>query len=235
MGIDSFGQYYDYVSDPRTGTGELPSMIDVVTTNKTEFFRESKHLDFLLKKAMPGVFQSRSYTGGRKIDIWSAGCSTGEEPYSLAMILADFISEGEKFDFTILATDVSGKVLDIAERGIYDEERVNPVPPTLKRKYLMRGKGPKQGLYRIVPELRRRITFQRLNFMQGDFGIRPRMDIIFCRNVVIYFERKTQVVLFNKIFDQLKQGGYLFIGHSETLHGINDRFVQVGTSIYRKP
>ncbi|KJU86369.1 chemotaxis protein-glutamate methyltransferase CheR, partial [Candidatus Magnetobacterium bavaricum] len=147
--------------------------------------------------------------------VWSAGCSTGEEPYTLAMVLSDF-SEKNGLDFMIIATDISTKVLDKAKSGIYEEERVIPVSTQMKKKYLLRSKDKSKGLVRIVPELRELIRFRRLNFMDSDFGFRETMDVIFCRNVVIYFDKKTQERLLNQFARYLARGGYLFMGHSET-------------------
>ncbi len=237
LGIPSFGQYYDYVSSPKGGSEELVHMIDVVTTNKTDFFREPEHFDILYNQSLPDLVHDRRESPLKKLRIWSAGCSTGEEPYSLAMVLAEFFSENQnRGDFSLLATDISSRVLAIAKEGIYPQNSVDPVPSLMKKKYLMRGNGSKKGLCRIVAELRNRVTFQRLNFNDGrQFGFKTNMDIIFCRNVIIYFDRQTQAKLFEKFYAQLVPGGYLFIGHSETLHGINDKFIPVATSVYRKP
>jgi chemotaxis protein methyltransferase CheR len=235
LGMSSFDEYFEYVSRSEGRSDELVQMIDVVTTNKTDFFREPRHFEFLRKKVLPEFFQYGQKTTSKSIKVWSAGCSTGEEPYTLAMVIADFISRIGKGEFSLLATDISTRVLETARKGIYSENLVDPVPVPLKHKYLMRGKGPRKGYCRIVPEIRNRIRFHRLNLIEGrNFGIKTQMDIIFCRNVIIYFDRKTQVKLFDKFFEQLKAGGFLFIGHSESLHGINDRFIPVGRTAYRK-
>jgi chemotaxis protein methyltransferase CheR len=236
LGMSSFNQYFDYVSSPEGRSDELVHMIDVVTTNKTDFFREPGHFNFLKKTVFPEFSQNGRKTASRSIKVWSAGCSTGEEPYTLAMVMADFFFDAGHKDFSILATDISTRVLETARQGIYPESIVEPVPAPLKFKYLMRGKGSRKGYCRVVPELRNRISFQRLNLVEGrNFGIKTQMDIIFCRNVIIYFDRKTRIKLFEKFFEQLNAGGFLFIGHSESLHGINDRFVPVGGTAYRKP
>ena len=236
LGMASFGEYYEYVSSGKGGATEQVHMLDAVSTNKTDFFREPKHFDYLEKEALPGLVRSGRWRSGQRLNSWSAGCSTGEEPYTLAMVLADFASRSRAGDFTVLATDISTRVLDVARKGIYPESTIHPVSPELKRKYLMRGKGSKQGFCRVVPELRKHIEFQRLNLNNGrHFGIRTRMDIIFCRNVIIYFDRDTQKRLFEKFYAQLVPGGYLLIGHSETLHGINDQFKPVRVATYQKP
>lgn len=234
LGISSFKDYSEYLFS-RTGTEtELVHLIDVVTTNKTDFFREPAHFDYLVSQALPELME-RTGAGLRKpLSIWSAGCSSGEEPYTLAMVLSEF-SEQQNISFSILATDICTTVLDKARLAVYDEERIDPVPMALRRKYLLRGKGEQKGLVRVVPPLRHRITFRRLNFMDGDFGMREPMDIIFCRNVVIYFDKTTQERLLNKFYRQLIPGGYLFMGHSETLSGLDVPFVQMASTVYRKP
>jgi chemotaxis protein methyltransferase CheR len=235
LGISSFTEYFDYVTSSKGRSEELIRMIDAVTTNKTDFFREPKHFDFLLNRVLPNLVRSESAISNSRINIWSAGCSSGEEPYTLAMILSEFFSAIGQGGFSILATDISTRVLNIAQKGIYPEDSVEPVPIQLKQKYLMKGKGSRAGFCRIVPELRKYIQFRHLNLTGGqNFGLRTKMDIIFCRNVIIYFDRNTQIHLFEKFYHQLKPGGYLFIGHSETLHGISDQFVPVSVAVYRK-
>ncbi|WDN89355.1 chemotaxis protein methyltransferase CheR [Desulfosarcina sp. BuS5] len=248
LGMNSFGQYYDYVCSPESRSGERIRMIDAVSTNKTDFFREPAHFDILGRQALPDLVGSMHNGSRKKLNVWSAGCSSGEEPYTLAMVLSEFFTERQNKaqadaksltrpldQFSILATDISIQVLETAKKAIYPKQMVNPVPPMMKRKYLMHGTGSQKEFYRMVPELRSRITFQRLNFMENNFGIRMLMDIIFCRNVIIYFDRQTQIKLFEKFYNQLAPGGYLFIGHSESLHGINNRFRLVATTTYKKP
>ncbi|BEH10863.1 MULTISPECIES: CheR family methyltransferase [Geobacter] len=234
LGISSFKDYSEYLFSRTGAETELVHLIDVVTTNKTDFFREPAHFDYLVSQALPELME-RTGAGLRKpLSIWSAGCSSGEEPYTLAMVLSEF-SEQQNISFSILATDICTTVLDKARLAVYDEERIDPVPMALRRKYLLRGKGEQKGLVRVVPPLRHRITFRRLNFMDGDFGMREPMDIIFCRNVVIYFDKTTQERLLNKFYRQLIPGGYLFMGHSETLSGLDVPFVQMASTVYRKP
>jgi chemotaxis protein methyltransferase CheR len=236
LGMDSFGQYYDYISSVKGGSAELVQMLDAVSTNKTDFFREPRHFDYLMKEALPRMVRLGLWMPGRRLNAWSAGCSSGEEPYTIAMVLTDFASRNRTGDFSVLASDISTRVLEIAAKGIYPEGATEPVPSDLKRRYIMRGKGSRKGFCRVVPELRNRLQFRRINLNGGrHFGIRTRMDIIFCRNVIIYFDRETQKKLFEKFYAQLVPGGYLFIGHSETLHGINDRFTAVAVATYKKP
>lgn len=219
----SFAEYCDYVFGSQ-GEDELPDMIDQVTTNKTDFFREPNHFRYLADMLLPQLMEKK-----QAISVWSAGCSSGEEPYTLAMVLAE---AGR--NFTVTATDISTKVLDKARLAIYDEERVAPVPEPLKRKYLMASRDRARRLYRVVPELRQRVRFRRLNFMDTDFGFRAEVDIIFCRNVIIYFDRETQERLLNKFCTCLAPHGHIFMGHSETLLGMDVPLAQVAPTIYQK-
>ncbi|MFZ5571186.1 MAG: CheR family methyltransferase [Thermodesulfobacteriota bacterium] len=234
-GLQTFRQYYDYVISPEGRENELTPMIDAVTTNKTDFFREAAHFDYLVDHALPQLTRLGRGTGGRKLCVWSAGCSSGEEPYTLAMVMAEYFTR-KAGEFSILATDISTRVLEKARQAIYPEEAVVPVPKNMKYRYFLKGKGSRTGFCRVAPELRRHVTLLRLNLVEGrDFDIKAPMDIIFCRNVIIYFDRVTQQRLFEKFFRVLVPGGYMFIGHSETLHGINEHFLPVATSVYRKP
>ncbi|MEW5800965.1 MAG: protein-glutamate O-methyltransferase [bacterium] len=235
LDISSFEQYYDYLTSGLGKSDELAHALDVVSTNKTDFFREPFHFDYLHSVAIPEIIHSLWNKPRRKIHLWSAGCSSGEEPYTLAMVLSDFLEKYPEFDYDILSTDISQRVLSQAQQAIYSDSIVAPVPHRLKAKYLMRGKGTQKGNWRVVPQLRSRILIRRLNLMDGHFNLPTLMDIIFCRNVIIYFDRPTQVCLFQKMYNCLVPGGYLFIGHSETLYGINDQFQYIEATIYRKP
>lgn len=232
--IGSFAEYCDFIFSPGGSQNEIVHMIDLVTTNKTDFFREPRHFEYLVATALPELIESRGADTRRRLMVWSAGCSTGEEPYTLAMVLSDYAETCPGFQFLILATDISTRVLEKAKRAIYEEEKIEPVPWEMKRKYLLRGRDSKKGLVRIVPGLRETVKFRRLNFMQGDFGMREPLDIIFCRNVIIYFDRPTQERLLNRFCRHLNDGGYVFMGHSETLHGLDVPLVQVSPTVYRK-
>jgi len=237
LDIHDFGRYFEHVTSPEGRAQELHHMIDVVTTNKTDFFRERSHFDILVRDCLPSLLSRRRKRAEGELRLWSAACSTGEEPYTLAMVMEDQVRRrGNGLSYEVLATDISTRVLDAARRAVYDEDRVAPVPSPLKRVYLMRGKGERKGFVRVVPELRKRVRFERLNLLDPDgFGLKTFMDVVYCRNVIIYFDRRTQQRLFQRMYDQIVPGGYLFIGHSETLHGIHDGFIPVGTSVYRKP
>lgn len=236
LGMRSFQEYADFIFSPVGRDQEIIHLIDVVTTNKTDFFREPFHFDYLVREVIPRLRQScgAGETSGRPFKIWSAGCSTGEEPYTMAMVLADYAAASRGFHFSILASDICTQVIQKAATAVYSEDRTDTIPLSLKKKYLLRSKDRSKGLVRIAPELRSAITFKRVNFMDDQFGIPDRQDVIFCRNVVIYFDKDTQARLMLKFHRQLADGGYLFIGHSETLNGLGVPFTQVANTVYRK-
>ena len=232
--ILTFEEYSDFVFSPEGRSSELIHLIDVVTTNKTDFFREPGHFDFMVKVAIPNILTNREDTRHEPLRVWSAGCSTGEEPYTLAMVLSEFAAGMPGFRVAITASDICTQVLKTAHTGIYPEERTDPIPLNMKKKYLLRSREKSRSLVRISPKIRSLVSFRRINFMDEDLGIAEKMDIIFCRNVVIYFDKLTQQKLMTKFYKQLKPGGYLFIGHSETLNGVDVDFRAVASTVYRK-
>jgi chemotaxis protein methyltransferase CheR len=232
--MHSFEEYGDFVFSSEGRSTELIHLIDVVTTNKTDFFRESGHFDFMVKTALPNVLLDRGDVLRDPVRIWSAGCSTGEEPYTLAIVLSEFAAGRPNFRAAITASDICTQVLQTAKTGIYPEERTDPIPLNLKKKYLTRSREKSKSLVRISSAVRSLVTFKRINFMDDDFGLSEKMDIIFCRNVVIYFDKQTQQTLMKKFYKQLRPGGYLFIGHSETLSGLDVDFKAVASTVYRK-
>jgi chemotaxis protein methyltransferase CheR len=233
LGMPSFADYCAFLFGV-AGGDELVRMIDLATTNKTDFFREADHFTYLSQRALPEWLKRYGKGGARRLTVWSAGCSSGEEPYTLAMVLHEFAAGSVDFDYRILATDICTQVLEKAHLAVYHEERADHIPAYLKRKYLLRSRDKSSGLVRVVPELREKVRFRRLNLMAGDFGMREQIDIIFCRNVIIYFDRPTQEKLLNRLCDHLPPGGYLFMGHSETLSGLDVPLTQVFPTVYRK-
>lgn len=233
--MESFKDYCDFVLESPDGAGELVHMIDAVTTNKTDFFREPVHFQFLQETALPEFLNdSAASPVKKKFTVWSAGCSSGEEPYTLAIVLAEFADRHPEFESAILATDISTKVLEKARLGIYDQHVVAGIPLSLKQKYFLKSKDREKGLVRIAPELRSRVSFQRLNLMEEHLLVPELVDAVFCRNVIIYFERSTQLNLLGRLCRCLKTGGYLFLGHSETVHGFDLPLVRISSTIYRK-
>ncbi|MFZ5764304.1 MAG: CheR family methyltransferase [Thermodesulfobacteriota bacterium] len=229
-GITSFSAYYDYVVRDKSGA-ELVHLINCVSTNFTSFFREKAHFDFLETEVLPGFLKSGQTSAVMK--VWSAACSSGEEPYTLAMVLSSFAAAHPAFRFSLLATDISTRVLAMAEVGIYAMDKVDKVPPEHLRRFFQKGVGKCAGFVKVKDELRRTLTFRRFNLMDP-FPWKGEMDVIFCRNVMIYFTRETQMELVEKFYHCLAPGGYLFIGHSESLSNVNHRFRQAATTVYRK-
>ena len=233
LGHDSFDAYCDFLFSPN-GKVEIVEMINAVSTNKTDFFREPAHFDYLTEHILPKLRDPFSDSTTPMFNVWSAGCSTGEEPYTLAMVLMDYALQMRNFQFKIMATDISTRVLAHAKKAIYTERSIAPVPVSLRKKYIMRSKDRSKEQIRMHPVIREKVTFQRLNFMDDTFNLPQKFDIIFCRNVVIYFDLETQAKLFRKFARQLRSNGFLFIGHSETLNGLNLPFRAVFPTVYQK-
>ena len=232
LDIASYKLYCDYLFGHQGLKEEILHLIDVVTTNKTDFFREPQHFDFLTARALPDLTaRNRS---GMPLLIWSAGCSTGEEPYTLAIVLSEYARSHPGFRFRILATDISTTVLAKADRGVYTRDIIAPVPAALKLKYFLRSRDRTSDRVRVTPELRNRIEFRRLNFMDADYGIEETADAIFCRNVIIYFDRPTQQRILGRLADHLAPQGYMFVGHSETLHDMHLPLAPVAPALYRR-
>ena len=213
----------------RDEQGELNAFINAITTNLTSFFREPHHFDHLQNIVVPDLLNKNA--ASRRIRIWSAGCSTGEEPYSIAIAMAEVLPDD--WDCRILATDIDTDVLMKAERGIYPLERVASLPQSRLKRWFSRGSGTNQGLTRVGPELREMITFRRLNLME-EWPVNGPIDVLFCRNVVIYFDKETQRSIFDKFAERMAENSRLFIGHSESLFKITNRFELIGQTIYRK-
>lgn len=232
-GFDSFRKYYDYVIGDKTGE-ELVQLIDVVSTNFTSFFREQAHFDFLTETALP-TFIKEGRDGGsrREIFFWSAACSSGEEPYTLAMVVEDFFERNPGWRFQIIATDISTRVLTRAARGVYSDDKLIKVPKPFLKKYFQKGVGKSAGFVKIKENIRQLITFDRLNLM-GEFPWQETLDVIFCRNVMIYFNRETQQEVVKKFYGALAPGGYLLIGHSESISSLEHDFKQVDATVYQK-
>jgi len=232
LDIASYGDYCDFLFSHQGMKEELIHLIDVVTTNKTDFFRENGHFEFLAQKALPEFVERNS--GGRTFTIWSAGCSTGEEPYTMGMVLSEFAATHPGFRFRILASDISNLVLAKAQTAIYNEADIKPVSITLRQKYFMRSRDKARTRVRVVPELRHQVEFRRLNFMDEDFGMREKIDAIFCRNVIIYFDRPTQERILNKLAQCLLPSAFMFVGHAETLHDMALPLTPIAPSVYRR-
>lgn len=232
LGLTSYRAYYQRLRYHPDAQAELENAVDVLTTNETYFFREAYQLEVLEREILPELKERNARS--KRLTIWSAGCSTGEEPYTLAMVLSDFAARWPGFGFSILGTDISGEVLKKAVAGIYDHQKIAPVPMPMRKKYLLRSKDRTRNVVRVIPEIRSRVTFQRLNLMESDFRLRESFDVIFFRNVIIYFDRPTQERVLHSVCRHLKPEGALFLGHSETLNGLNVPLKPVVSTVYRK-
>lgn len=226
LSMGSFEDYMHYVEGDSSGR-ELAMLVDVLTTNKTSFFREMPHFDFLHKNILP-TLQKKN-----KLRIWSAACSSGEEPYSIAIQLHDSLSNLGRRDVRILATDISTTMVDTAQEAIYPEETLADIPDHLKPKYFSRLSTQPPHSYRVVDKVRQLVGFSRLNLM-GPWPMKGPFDIIFCRNVMIYFDKATKERLIRRFYDLLAPGAYLFIGHSESLSGISHAYNYVQPAIYMR-
>ena len=231
--LGSVEQYSEYFF-ASSSAEEREHFVNAITTNKTDFFREPEHFDFLIRVALPSLCPHAGYRPGSRLNVWSAGCSSGEEPYTLAMLLSEYALQHPGFDFAILGTDISTRVLNLAREGIYEESQTLPVAPALRRKYFWQDRDKTRGLVRVAPELRRKVTFHRLNFMDEHYGVRDMFDLVFFRNVLIYFDKPTQEAVINKICRNLVPGGYFFAGHSESLAGLDTDLGCVQTAVFRK-
>jgi len=229
----SFDEYLDYACSPQ-GQDEFTNLVDSISTNLTSFFREKIHLDYLADQFLPRVLQDKKKKKNRTLRLWSAGCSTGEEPYSIAITLLEKIPDPGEWDIKILASDVSTRVLEKAQLGIYDQERIAPLNGQQRNRFMtVVHTGPLKE-YMVRPELKQIIRFRYLNLMDP-WPFKGPFDAIFCRNVMIYFDKPTQERLVNRFFQCLASGGLLCIGHSESLTGANHKFKYVMPATYAKP
>lgn len=228
--ITSYDKYYDFLVRDPDGT-ELTQFINRISTNFTSFFRELNHFKVLEQTILPQLARR----GGERspLQLWSAACSSGEEPYTLAMVLEEYFQRYPGRGYRVLATDISTKVLDQARRGVYAADRIDKVPEQFLRRYFQRGVGKSTGFFRVKATLRERITFRFFNLMEH-FSWQEEMDVIFCRNVMIYFDRQTQQQLVQKFYNALVPGGFLVIGHSESISSLSHQFRQVEATIFQK-
>jgi chemotaxis protein methyltransferase CheR len=231
-GFKSFKHYYEHVMNDKTGE-EVVNLLDCISTNLTYFFRESKHFDFLAARALEEIVERKARGKDRELRFWCAGCSSGEEPYSLAITILERLGEELRWPVKIFATDISTRALKTAAAGVYKAERVADIPGPVIRRYFQRGHNSWKGHYRLKGRVREMVEFFRLNLMEP-FPFEHYLDVIFCRNVMIYFDRHTQAQLVGRFYDHMAGGGYLFVGHSESLTGIRHGFKYVMPSVYLK-
>ncbi len=226
LGLRSFSEYHRYVLEDPTGAA-LSGMIDALATNHTAFNREPEHFEYLTTQLLPLLAHRE------RIDVWSAACATGEEPYSIATALIEGLDGASRPQIQILATDISSRALSVAERAIYPADRLKDAPKPWVRRFLLRGEGQWTGWYRMKPEVRDLVRFRRLNLVEpfpSDF----RFDVIFCRNVMIYFDKPTQQSLVNRLAQCLCPGGHLFVGHAESLAGLAQPLRYIRPAVYQR-
>jgi chemotaxis protein methyltransferase CheR len=228
--------YDDYCAVLRSGKGpdEIQQLVDLISTNHTRFFREPEHFTFLTGQILPELLP-RITAKGSSLRVWSAAGSSGEEPYSLAIMLAEFFRQTVLVDWRVEASDISLRMLAEAERGIYPLDPRHALPPELLKRYFQRGVDARNGTCRVKADLRKRVRFQRINLFQAEYPVPREQHVIFCRNVMIYFDPASRATLVQKLTRQLAPGGFLVIGHSESLMGIRHDLKTVRQSVFRKP
>lgn len=229
LGIPSFSQYINYLK--ANEELEFTEFINSITTNLTSFFRENHHFEALRNTIIPHIIRHKSHD--KTLRIWSSGCSTGEEPYSIAMVVLEELRKYPGWQAQMLASDIDSNVLETAARGVYGLERVNGLSQEVKKRWFFKGKGRNHGKVRVNPALQKLITFKQINLMHP-WPVKDQFDIIFCRNVVIYFDNPTKKKLINRFYQQLLPESYLIMGHSESLQAISDQFLTIGKTMYRK-
>lgn len=231
LGHTALDEYCDMLFDADGLESEGVQLVNVLTTNKTDFFREPAHFQFLADVALPEILAR----GDRRIKAWSAACSTGAEPYTMAMVIDAYLADHRlNAQYSIVATDLSTDVLEVAHRGVYPEEMLEPTPARLRRQYVLESRDRDARLCRITPALRSHVGFARLNFMDSSYDIARDMDVLFCRNVLIYFDKPTQQSVLSKLCRHIRPGGYLFLGHSESITGLDLPVEQVGNTIFQR-
>jgi len=231
LNLDSYEKYIKHLTKNNNDNEEITTLIDLITTNKTDFFREPKHFDILVNESLNYFYNEIKKNS---INIWSAGCSSGEEVYTIAMVIEDKIKIYPSMDYKILGTDISQRMINSAVSAVYNESKIADIPFSYKKKFLMKHKNNEIKNYRIVPELRAKTSFLKHNLMNENYNELGVFDIIFCRNVLIYFESDVQLEILEKLSYNLKSGGYLFLGHSETITKMNNIYKHVHPAVYRK-
>lgn len=232
LNLDCFTKYYKYVT--KENPGELVNLIDRVSTNKTSFFREPKHFDFLRNTVLQKkIIESKKHLNTVNLRIWSSACSSGEEPYSIIMSIMDAMPPGVNLNLKILGTDISTEILAKAKKGVYEEQKhMDDLNPELLRKYFKKGKGEMEGHIRVKNEFIQKVTFRHFNLLIDNYPFNKKFDVIFCRNVMIYFDAHTREKIINNMYNYVEKGGYLFLGHSESLTGVTSPFKYVAPTIY---
>ena len=231
LNMKSYSEYKEYFFSKEGQQKEIFNFLNVITTNKTDFFREPVHFNFLADEILPSCFENNP---AGVFNVWSAGCSSGEEPYTISIILNEFKEKNPAFNFSILGTDISHKVMNMAARGVYAADKVELMPLDYKKKYFLKSKDRANPTVRVMPQLQRDITLKYVNLINGPYDIKEKYNVIFCRNVLIYLDRATQERVINNLCHHLKPGGFFFIGHSESLSGMNVQLRHIKPTIFQK-
>jgi len=231
LGLMNFTEYLKYLNSDIKGKGELVEFRNMVTTNKTDFFRENNHFEYMKNTLLPQWIQSKN----RCFKVWSCACSSGEEPYTLAIVLEEFRQKNPGFEYKIVATDISTRVLAKAKEGIYSITDVSVIEESLRKKYFLRGKKERVDTYKIKDYIKENITFGKFNLMSNKYlSVPGPFDVIFCRNVLIYFDRDRQSEILTKLLSQMDNDGALFLGHSESMAGMNLQLKASASSVYKR-
>lgn len=233
LGLSSFSEYYQHIEHAPADSEEVRQFINCVTTNKTSFFREPHHFEYLANTIAPEFRTARASGKAHTFRVWSAACSTGEEPYSIAMTLLDCLPDVSSSAIEIVASDIDTNVLSTASRAIYRDECLECVDPVQRKKYFLRGKDDMRGHVKIKPEARQRVQFKRINLIDSTWPIEGAFDVIFFRNALIYFQPDTQDVFLRKMARLLKPNGHLFLGNSEHIPRLYDIFMPLRQTMYR--
>ena len=234
LGLHSVAEYGRMLFECGGLEAEIDALVDLATTNKTDFFREPGHFDLLERTLLPALLKSCPSGKVPRLKIWSAAASSGAEAFTIAMVLAETAARGPRFEFAILGTDVSSEMIEVARRAIYPASMIDPVPNAMKRRYFMHGRGTgTQAMVRVVPELRRHVRFGLVNLVSEKLQVDRDIDVIFLRNVLIYFDAPTQKAVVRRLADHLRPSGYLILGHTEAAIGNGMGFEQVGTGVFR--
>jgi chemotaxis protein methyltransferase CheR len=233
--LNSFDEYAEALLGNRTESEEIKLLADYISTNKTDFFREWEHFNFLSDHVLPQYLKLKSFNEHEDLRIWSAGCSSGQEAYTIGITVEEYIKNNKRrFNYSILATDISERMLVAAKQAIYPLSAISEIPMEIKQAYFLKSKDTRDPKVRIVEEIRRNVRVAYLNLMDSSYEVGPKFDVIFLRNTLIYFERVVQLRVLEKIVNNLNTGGYLFIGHSESLINLNLPIQSVAPSVYVK-
>jgi len=236
LGFKSYSEYYKYLTTEKGSADEFNIFADLVSTHETSFFREPQHFEYLYNTALPQLLEERGAGVKNQLRVLSSACSTGEEAYTISVTLQEFLRNNNlnSYSYKITGTDISTKVVNAASRGVYHESRIRNLPHEYKKRYFMKGKGSKSDLVRVIPEVRASAEFHYMNLMDEKYPFTEKFDIVFFRNAMIYFDRENQEKILRRLSTHMNKGGFLFIGHSETVSGYNLPLRSVATTVYRR-